>query len=237
MPIARVGKFLETSDLGITHSLGIESFQLKECLSEINRRKIQGIFGSPAFGFTEDNLNFLKDISDIKQVWFWEINLKDISGLYNQKKIEYFCLSPKRPPIDFSAFTDLHDLIWEPINNDKGIEDLQQLVRLDIWKYKEKDMRFSKLQLPKSLKKIEFNWCNQESINSLPIMHNLTELQFHYCRNLKSIDGLKSLAPNLKKLVVTRCPNLESFSEAIDLPLDSLYINIKGKEIANYKHS
>ena len=233
MPIARVGKFFETADLGIVHSLGIESVQMGDCIAEINRRGIRGIFGCPVFGFQESNLDFLERIHEMKQVWFWEVDLNDISGLYSQKTLEYFGMSPKRPAIDFSSFTRLRDIVWHPIKHDSGIEKLKWLERLDVWRYKTKDMSFSELQLPESLRKLEFNWCNQDSISALPALPNLEELQFHYCRNLRSLSGLRASAPNLKKLVVTRCANLETFEEPLEMNLESIYINVRGKEMAN----
>ena len=232
MPIARVGKFLETADLGIVHSLGIESAQLDDCIAEIHRRGIHGVFGCPGFGFQESNLDFLDRLHDIRQVWFWEVDLKDIAGLYSQKTLEYFGISPKRPAIDFSSLPRLRDMVWHPIKHDTGIEKLKQLERLDVWRYKTKDMSFAELQLPESLRKLEFNWCNQDSISALPVLPNLEELQFHYCRNLRSLSGLTASAPNLKKLVVTRCANLETFEEALSMNLETMYINVRGKEVA-----
>jgi hypothetical protein len=233
MPIARIGRFLETADLGIVHSLGIESEQLDDCIAEINRRGIRGVFGCPVFGFKESNLDFLNQLHEIQQVWFWEIDLKDITGLYSQKNIELFGMSPKRPAIDFSCFTRLRDMVWQPIKHDAGVEKLQRLARLDVWRYKTKDMSFTELKLPESLRKLEFNWCNQNSITALPVLPNLEELQLHYCRNLKSLSGLRTAVPNLKKLVITRCANLESVEEALSMHLEHIYINVRGKEVAN----
>lgn len=233
MPIARVGKFLETADLGIAHSVGIESAQLDDCVDEINRRDIRGVFGCPYFGFRESNLNFLNRLCKIRQVWLWEFDLDDIEGLYSQKNLEYLGISPKRPAIDFSCFPRLRDLVWQPIKHDVGIEKLKLLERLDVWRYKSKDKSFAELRLPRSLKKLEFNWCSQESINALPVLPDLEELQLHYCRNLRSLSGLRESAPNLKKLVVTRCANLESFEEALEMNLEHVYINVRGKEMAN----
>lgn len=233
MPIKRVGKFLETEDLGFVHSLGIESGQLEECVSEIVRRNIQGVFGCPDFDFRENSLNFLASLSDIRQVWFWDIHLQDIHGLYEQKGLEHFGISTKRPAIDFSEFRRLREVVWHPVKNDRGLEDLQSLETLDVWRYKPKDRSFSELRLPASLRKLEFNWCNQESIESLPLLPRVDELQLHYCLNLKSIDGLMKSMPNLKKLVITRCAKLELFDEAFNAPLEHLYINIRGKEVIN----
>ena len=231
MPIARAGKFLETADLGIVHSLGIESAQLDDCVAEINRREIRGVFGCPVFGFQERNLDFLERLQEIRQVWFWEIDLKDIAGLYSQPTLAYFGLSPKRPAVDFSHLPRLRDVVWHPVKHDRGLEQLTQLERLDVWRYKTRDSSFAGFELPGSLRKLEFNWCNQASLDGLPVMPTLEELQFHYCRQLKSLNGLSAVAPNLKKLVVTRCANLDAFDEALNMPLESVYINVRGKEL------
>jgi hypothetical protein len=233
MPIARAGKYLETEDLGITHSLGIESSQLSECIEEINHRNIQGVFGSPVFGFIENNLDFFKKLHEIRQAWLWEISLKDVSGLYSQSELEYLGVFPKRPGIDFAQFKKLRTMVWQPVKNDAGLEKLENLASLDIWRYKSKNMTFNGLALPKSLRKLELNWCGQNEIDTLPCLPALEELQIHYCRNLNSLKGIGRLAPRLKKLVVTRCANLESFEEAQEMNLEHIYINVKGKVVAN----
>ncbi len=233
MPITRVGSCFETDDLGIVTSLGIESAHLLACIDEIKKRKIQGVFGCPVFGFREDNLDFLADLTDIRQVWFWEVSLKKIDALYRQEGLEYFGIHPKRPPIDFSLLKRLRHAVWQPVHHDKGIEQLAQLQRLDIWRSKPKSKDFSELPLPASLRTLEFNWCNQESVETLQALPNLEEVQFHYCHNLRSLHGLSGTMPRLKKLVVTRCANLELIDEVLQMPLDHLYINIRGKTVAN----
>lgn len=233
MPIARTGRFFETDDLGIVKSLGMESAHLPACIDEIKRRGIQGVFGCPAFGFGEDNLDFLAELSGIRQVWFWEVSLRRIDALYRQEDLEYFGIHPKRPPIDFSRLQRLRDAVWEPVAGDSGIDRLTRLRRLDIWRYKSGSKNFAELSLPASLRKLEFNWCNQESVAALQALPKLEELQFHYCRNLRSLDGLAKSMPGLKKLVVTRCANLEGIDEVLQMPLEHLYINIRGRTVAD----
>lgn len=233
MPIQRKGQFLETEDLGVTHSLGIESSQLDDCIEEINRRQIDGIFGCPVFGFHEIDLNFMRDLDPIRQVWFWEIALKDIDGLYSHPNLEYFGISPKRPPIDFSKFPNLHRAVWHPYKRDRGFPELTELWSLDVWRYKPQTKSLSELELPTSLQQLEFNWCNLERLDELCILPNLEELQLHYCRNLGSLKGIQDVAPKLQKLVVTRCANLSDIDEAKDLELRHVYINVPGKEVLN----
>jgi hypothetical protein len=233
MPIRRVGKFLETEDLGITHSVGIESGMVDECVAEILRRNVRGVFGSSCFGFREDNLDFLRSTPDIEQVWFWEINLKDVEGLYALKNLRYFGIHEKRAPIDFSRFSNLERIVWQPRIKDSGVEQLSNLRHLDLWRFKSKGKSFRELQLPSALEKLEINWSNPTDLEGFPKLPNLRELQFHYCRNLVSIDRIADFAPNLERLIVTRCANLADYESAQDLDLEHLYININGKQVAN----
>ncbi len=233
MPIKRIDKFLETEDLGITHSLGIESDLLYSCIREIKKRNIKGIFGCPVFGFKEDNFDFLREIPFIVQVWFWEIKLKNIEGIYSLTDLEYFGVSEKRPAIDFSRLPKLEKAVWHPIRKDQGLESLSKLKQLDVWRYKSKGKSYADLQLPENIEKLELNWCNPTSLDQMKEMPNLKELQIHYCRNLESIDSISIVAPNLKRLVITRCANLEHYSVIQDFDFEHLYINIKGKTVAN----
>jgi hypothetical protein len=68
-------------------------------------------------------------------------------------------------------------------------------------------------------------------VNVQPLMPALEELQFHYCRQLKSLNGVSAEAPNLKKLLVTRCANLDTSDEALNLSIESVYINVRGKAL------
>lgn len=233
MPITRIDKYLETEDLGITHSLGIESDLLDSCVSEIKRRKIKGIFGCPVFGFKEDNFDFMHEIQFVVQVWFWEMKLKNIEGIYSLSDLEYFGVMEKRPAIDFSRLPKLEKVVWHPIRKDQGLESLSKLKQLDVWRYKSKEKNYANLQLPENIEKLDLNWCNPISLDQMQEMPNLKELQIHYCRNIESINSITRVAPNLKCLVITHCANLENYSIVQDLNLDHLYINIKGKTVAN----
>lgn len=238
MPIERLGKYLETADLGITPSLGIETTQMESCIREIQDRQILGVFGCPVFGFKQEDLDFLNQIPFIQQVWFWEIGLKEISGLYSLKDLAYFGIHEKRPAIDFSKFPKLQKAVWHPIRKDCGLGELDSLQGLDVWRFKPKYKSYESIEIPKNLKQLDLNWCNPTSLEGMPFLNELEELQIHYCRNLESIDSIFEFAPNLKKLVVTRCANLENFDAVLRHDWDHMYINIKGKTIANKsKHS
>jgi len=231
MSIKRIGKYLHFDELGITPSIGIETPILDDCVAEAQTQKFEGVFGSSCFRFTEESLDFLERLPQIRQVWFWDIDkIQNIDGLYALSGLEYFGIHEKRAPIDFSRFPQLGYASWHPVKKDKGIGGLQNLKHLDIWRFKNKEKSYADLEIPESLEKLEINWSNPTSLEGFPTLPNLKEIQFHYCRNLESISDLGRIAPNLKKLVITRCANLANYKVAIDMDLDHTYINIKGKE-------
>lgn len=58
MPIAVKYGFYQTADLPYVSSLGVETKRLTECVSKIREERIEGVFGSPYFGFDGKNLDF-----------------------------------------------------------------------------------------------------------------------------------------------------------------------------------
>ena len=235
MPVERINKFLEFRDLGLTPSLGIETNQIEECIKEVQMRNIQGVFGNPCFGFYEKDLDFLSRIPSVEQVYFWDVHLKSVEGIYALDCLRYFNLRPKRPAIDFARLPGLELMIWYPVRRDLGIQELTRLREIHIWRYKSKSKGFGELSLPQSLEKVDVNWSNVTSLNGFPVLQNLKEIQFHYCRSLTSLAGLSEAAPNLKKIVVTRCPNLSDCKEISGMDLDHAYVNVRNKELVNMR--
>jgi hypothetical protein len=131
MPIHRDNGFLFADDIGIVPMLGIESAQLQECIREVKRRDLRGVFGTRTY-FLEDNLNFLNQLSGLKQLWFYELELKDSSGVYTQPELELFCVGKRKDGVDFSRLPALRHLIWSYQAKDRGIETLAHLKPLNI---------------------------------------------------------------------------------------------------------
>ena len=68
MTIERKGDFLIDTDHAGRLSVGIESDNLSACVNEARRRKAFGVFGSPCFGFKQDDLNFLADLPGLEKI-------------------------------------------------------------------------------------------------------------------------------------------------------------------------
>jgi hypothetical protein len=209
MPIAREGRFLRWPDMVPAPGLGLESSRLDECVQEINRCNVTGVFGSSVFNFYESDLNVLARIPHVEAIWFWDVELQNIDGLYALKSLAKFGVHPKRPPVDFSRLPKLKQLVWHYKRQDSGVRDLLALESLHSWRYRDAGKTFRNLALPPNLVELGINWANCETLDDLPRLPYLRRLQIHRCRNLRSLGALPELFPELEYLVVAACGRVE----------------------------
>jgi hypothetical protein len=205
MPIALEDGYFQTHDLAHVTCLGIESGRIDECIAHVKSRRILGVFGHRSYGFTGADLDFLSEIPWLEVVWFWDVNLKSIDGLYSLHDLLHFGVHPKRPPIDFSRFPKLRKAVVEPKAKDRGLGGLSELQVLHVWHYRPKDESFASLGLSPSLLELEINWANPKSLESLPALPRLRRLEVHRCRNLQYLGDLGAKFPQLEHLVVGAC--------------------------------
>jgi len=211
MPIQEENGFLVTRDLGITPALAIETGKIDKCIEHINRMHFRGVFGSPSFGFKQDNLNFLDRIPQMIQLWFWDINLKNIDAIYSLEELRYCGINPKRPSIDFSRLPKLKTLISDWNRKDIGLAS-SNIAEFYLWHYNPNGKTFDGVEIPLNVSFLELNWVNPPSLNGMHQLPFLKELGIHRSRNLESLDDLLHIAPCLKKLIITTCNRVKKFS-------------------------
>jgi hypothetical protein len=215
MPIHREGQHLVNSDLQGNLLIGMESESLQDCIAEAKRRHAYGVFGNPEWGFHEQDLDCLADLSDIKSVWFWDVNLRDIEGLYRLTGLRSFGVHSKRPPVDFGRLPTLESIVWHYNARDRGLERLTQLRQLSIWHSKLKTKTLQSVTLPRCLEDLEFVWSNIVSLVGLPEFPKLRRMAIHRCRNLEGIKGLPQIAPHLEHLTVANCGRVKDGAEVV----------------------
>jgi hypothetical protein len=218
VPIQREGEFLWTHDLGIASSLGIESERLEACVAEATSRRAAGVFGHPSFGFTQPDLDFLARLPWVVQVWFWDVALRSVDGLYALRGLRYFNIYPKRPPVDFSRFPALESVVWFPLPRDRGLADAASVRHVALWHFKPRSKHFEGLELPPDLESLDINWANPSTLAGLRELPRLRRLELHRCRNLTSLGELPRIAPNLERLVITTSGRLTDHAALAALP-------------------
>jgi hypothetical protein len=206
MPIEREDGFLQSHDLAHVSCLGVETRRLAACVGRIKAGRIRGVFGSRSFGFTGSDLDFLAELPWLEAVWFFDVTIRDIDGLYALKKLRFFGVHPRRPPVDFSRFPELRTVVLNPVQaGDRGLERLRKVEQFHLWHYKAKDDRFASLAFPPSASEVRIVWANLSSLASLPPLPRLRNLTVARCRNLRDLGDLAGKYPKLEQLVVDAC--------------------------------
>lgn len=226
MPIKKVGSFYISEDLvhGVL-SIGIESSVISSVIDEAKKSYVS-VFGAECFGFVEKDMNFLECLNSIEYIWFWDVNLKSIEGIYSLKKLRRMGMFGKYPPIEFSKLTSLESLVWEYKKKDTGISKLINLKSLSLWHYKPINKSFNELNLPTNIEMLSLNWVNPYSLNGLPVFEKLINFEIHQSRNLNSLKDISNIAPNLERIIITTSKNMTDFQDLKNLKnLKSAIIN------------
>jgi hypothetical protein len=228
MSIHRENGFL-INDSDSPLSIGIESARLNECVAHYHEAGFGGVFGSPSFGFRGADLDFLAKCPSARRVWFWNCSFESVDGLYALTDLAYCGVMEKRPGIDYSRFKSLHTLVCHWNKKDSGF--IQSSIKqFYLWHFNPRSKVFDGIAMPQGVERLELTWLNPFTLDGLPVMNSLSELQIHRGRNLSDISSLATIAPNLKKFIVTTCGRLEACQELFDHPTLELAI-INGHRI------
>src|SRR5688572_4079622 len=216
MPIEwanRGNGFILWPDAYYTPSLGIESDRLRECVAEVQRRKLRGVFGTVPY-FREEALDFLSELPELEAVEFWDVPLRSISALYGLGDLRYLRLTEQRPPLDLTQLRSLRVLVWNHVTKDTGVGSLHQLNKLNLWRYRPLTGTFGELDLPSSLTELGIFWSSAKTLDGLPSLPKLTHLEVARCRNLESLGRLAEACPALESLLISESGRLRA-SEAM----------------------
>ncbi len=232
VPIKLEDGFYMTHDLAHVSCMGIESARLEDCIERITRDRIAGVFGHKGFGFTGDDLDFLHSMPWIEAVWFWDVKMRNVDGLYALAGLRHFGVSPARPAIDFSRFPQLRTAVVQPKARDSGLDACSHLKLLHVWRHPPKGREFS-LAVPDGLEELGVFWSSLPSLDSLPELSRLKKLEVARCRSLETLGDLGAKFPSLERLVVSasgRVRDGEGKRVARDLPR-LVHAHVQGQTI------
>lgn len=158
------------------------------------------------------DFSFLKELDFVEEVYISSnINPED---LYNLKKLKRIItnVTKNKPSINYSKFTHLEYLSIDWYDAFPDLSHNKSLKELVIWKYKPKSKSLEELKLPKGLEKLKITESNIEDLAGVDLK-NLLQFESHYCRSLRSLNGLKEFVPSLKVLILDYCKNLVQYNE------------------------
>lgn len=199
-------------------AVGIESRRVEACIARYHKAGMRGLFGHPEFGFREKDLDFLHR-TKVKPVWlwFWDVDLKNMEALYGLTELDYFGINPKRPGIDFSRFRRMTTVVNHWLKSDTGLAKAA-IAEYYLWHFNPRSKSFAEVEIPLGVRRLQLTWANPASLDGLPVLKNLTELQIHRCRNLADLSALPRIAPHLRHLLATTSSRLVPQAGVLDHP-------------------
>ncbi|MEZ5499818.1 MAG: hypothetical protein R3E77_10370 [Steroidobacteraceae bacterium] len=195
----------------------MESRRLAVCMAHYKSKRFGGLFGTPDFGFEERNLDFLYDAKNANWLWFWDVALESIDALYELKVVREIGINPKRPGIDFSRLPSLRAVTNHWIRADRGIGG-SRITRYRLLHFNPRAKQFGQAEMPSRVEQLEMIWANPASLQGLPILPCLRELQLHRCPNLRDLSSLPMIAPALETLIITSAPRVNAEHGVRDHP-------------------
>jgi hypothetical protein len=197
--------------------LGVDTARLDECIEYYHAGGFCGWFGHSRFGFNQDNLDFLSRTADAKRLWFWDVALRNIDGVYALAELDFVGIHPKRPGIDYSRFPVLRHAHNHWNKSDTGLS-ASTITEYHLWHYKPTSKSFEGLEIPLGVTHLDLCWANPASLVGLPVLRKLKSLEIHRCRNLKDLSLLPRVAPNLLELLTTTSAKIDATAGVLDHP-------------------
>lgn len=192
--------------------LQVETKRLNECVDYCNKAAVRWLHISPAHGFKESNVDFLKECPNVEGIHLQE-GITDINGLYHAKQLRFLCAVFENE-IDFSEFGRLEELCT--VYNPKlgvGLFNSKSLATLAIRKFKSKSNTLEEFASLSELGTLSIVMSSIKSGAGLELLPKLQNLTFAYCPKLRDIGPLRRLGDQLVRLTVDYCKALENFPD------------------------
>ncbi|KAA3437792.1 hypothetical protein [Rufibacter hautae] len=218
--------YIDKEDQDGYKSIGIVTEKLDICIQKYKQENFNGIFGHPNFGFKNEDFGFIKDFKEAKRIWFWDINVSDVSGLYTLENPEYFGVMGKRPMLDFFHFASLKTLVLEWNSKDRNLQTCKNLELFNLWNHKPKEKSFINFNFPNAAKEVGLYWTNIEDLTTMNGLRGLNKISIERSRNLKSLRGLEKYSNSLESIFIDTCGKLTDYTFVLEFPnLKSATIN------------
>ncbi|MDD5135652.1 MAG: hypothetical protein PHP01_09635 [Phycisphaerae bacterium] len=161
------------------------------------------------------SLDMLEKFIGLLSLEICDYTIEDIAVIHRLKDMKHirrlsistYC----KTPIDFGGFENLSHLsvFWR--KGIIGLDRLQKLKSLFIYKYNPQGGDLSQLAQIESLEELSLKVPNIKSIGDVQMLKNLKSLGIYAATKLESIEGIK-LLPNLNTLEIEGCSKINDIS-------------------------
>jgi|GEM_PF-2369291 len=174
-----------------------------------------------------EDLDILKEIPNVKRIYFGTSYVKNFSGLYYLKELKELINLYDEMGIDYSHFSEIEKLEINWSKKDKDLFTRFSLKSLRIHKYKSQSedlIEFSNLNNLNNLWIIQSTVSSINGIEKIPLLKKMT---LAYNSKLKiCLNNLNFVISEIDELVIESCKN-------IGLDFVKIFPNIKRLEIRN----
>jgi len=207
----------------------IESDRLENTIEFIQENNIDSIYLGDFWGYNLDNIKPLFGLKGIKRFQYQESYSKcSMEGIENFKDLEYLRIDGAHK-VDLSAFTKLKYLNFKWDKEYSSLDKCLSLEEIDLWNFNTKEKDFSNFPLFPKLKKLKCYWGNALTLEGLELPKSIKELEFHLYNKLKNINQLASFE-SLEQLKFETCKRIENHGIVRHLKnLESLFFSDTGK--------
>lgn len=166
-------------------------------------------------GWTGVNLDFLKDLPDLKSIIIIDLKIKSIEPIHNLKElVSLNVITYSKDPINFKSFPKLVECGFEWIKGSESLFEMSNLKKLFINRYNKNDSDvFSKLVNLESLSILNSQIENLLGISSLRKLQNL---RLGNLKKISTLQGLENLK-DLETLEIQKCKGISDVSVIFNL--------------------
>lgn len=196
----------------------ISSIEINKDIEFINSNFIESIEINDVKGFKKNNIDFLRNINNIKHLTIVSDTITNFDGLSNLEGLEELYISSliEKVNIDFNQFNKIKKINIPYDTNIVGLENCINIEDLYLHKGKISSIDFGKFTRLKSLTLSDSSDVI-DSLSFLPVFPNLIELSFSYLKNFKSLNGLEKFANSLASFELFNCKNVSNINLIFEL--------------------
>lgn len=194
--------------------LVIESGRLQECLNYASSECVKAIYISNYNGYYLTDLEFLHQHN-----WFTEVmssgDSRNISAIHALKNLRKLNINNEKQEIDLTRFSSLEDCSVDWNNKIKGLNTVNNLQHLKLWKFKPSSKDFTALTGCMQVRTLKVTESNIESFEGIEALPALDHFEGYYLPKLKQLNGLEILAAQLTTLILENSKKLTNYDATL----------------------